>query len=863
MIVFNDFDKIIEQINNNFIEKRFCILNKKNYSILSKNEFLDEIQRFKILNNSKKNQLSNYFFNRLLKLSIKPQNNFNQNFDLLFEDLKIYFVKDYKNFISVRNEEEKQYLIQKFNNISKNICDICQFIYLTVFKGFIDTDNKVLLYTYCQIFDQQLDFNDTFSYRKTFSLIKPFNLKIGDYIIHIDYGIGKFLGLKKIIVNHKIQEAIKILFLNDDILYVSIHSLHKIFPFVFNEKVHKLSKLGSPIWKNLKNKVKNKIKNITFDLIHLYAKRKEIKGFAFSSNDYLNSKLEKSFPYQETEDQIRANLDVKRDMESNIPMDRLICGDVGFGKTEIAIRAAFKAVYNTKQVVVLVPTTILAFQHYRSFMERLKNFSISINYLNRFRTNKEKDQIIKDLKSGKINIIIGTHQLISSSIIYKDLGLLIIDEEHKFGVSIKDKLKIIKSNIDTLTLTATPIPRTLQFSLISARDLSIINTPPKNRKPVYTVIKKNNDELIKEIILYELSRNGQVFFVNNRIQNLVDIVNKIKFLIPEVKIRSGHGQMEGRELENLFIDFIQGNFDVFVSTMIVECGIDIPNVSTIIINNAHNFGMSDLHQLRGRVGRSNVESFCYLLIPGFNFLTNEAKKRLESMEFFSDLGSGFNISIKDLEIRGAGNLLGSEQSGFISNIGFDLYQKILNDTIQELKIDKFSDIFEEEFNKKQIINDVQIESDFELFIPDNYINKVEERLLFYKRISEIENKEQLQNIKLELLDRFGLLPNSVKSLLKLGLIKLICKKIGFEKLFIKNNILLAFFPEKNLRYFQSSIFTKILEFINHISNDVYLKETKKNQKTILFLKKDNIFTLKDLYIFLKEIYYFCINKIDK
>lgn len=545
-------------------------------------------------------------------------------------------------------------------------------------------------------------------------------------------------------------------------------------------------------------------------------------------------------------------------MESNAPMDRLICGDVGFGKTEIAIRAAFKAVYNYKQVVVLVPTTILAFQHYKSFLERLESFSISINYLNRFRTSKEKEDIIRDLKIGKINIIIGTHQLISSSIVYKDLGLLIVDEEHKFGVTIKDKLKSIKLNLDTLTLTATPIPRTLQFSLMSTRDLSIINTPPKNRKPVYTIIKKNNNKLIKEIILYELSRNGQVFFINNRIQDLVDIVNNIKFLIPNVKIRSGHGKMEGRELEKLFLDFMQGNFDVFVSTMIVECGIDIPNVNTIIINNAQNFGMADLHQLRGRVGRSNIQSFCYLLIPEFNILTNEAKQRLESMEFFSDLGSGFNISIKDLEIRGSGNLLGPEQSGFISNIGFDVYQKILHDSIQEVKFTKFSDFFQEEFNKKNIVNDVQIESDFDLFIPDNYINKEEERFLFYKRLSEIDNKEELQNIKLELLDKFGPLPNSVQSLLTLVLIKWICKDIGFAKLFIKNNILLAFFSEKNLKYFQSEIFTKILEFINNVTNNVYLKEKKNNCKTILFLQKDNVLSLEDVYVFLNKIHCFCI-----
>lgn len=863
IIIFNDFDEIIKKYYVDFIKKKDVDFDNQLCNLVSKNEFIKDVNRFKILNIVKKKILSNNYFNIFLGLSVKPLDNFNKNFNLLFNNLQMYFLQGYKIFISIEYEYQKQYIIEEFNNINKNILDICRFIQLTVYQGFIDKENKLVLYTYYQILNKNIEFNTSYSYPAFYKYFEEQNnLKIGDYVTHIDYGIGKFLGLKKIKVASKIQEAIKIAFLNDDILYVSIHSLYKISLLKINDNVPKLSKLGSSKWKNIKDKVKKKIKHIAFDLIKLYAQRKQIKGFSFLSNDNLNSKLEKSFQYEDTKDQIRANLDVKKDMESNIPMDRLICGDVGFGKTEIAIRAAFQAVYNFKQVVVLVPTTILAFQHYKSFLERLKKFSICIDYLNRFRTNKEKSQIIKNLKNGKINIIIGTHQLISKNIIYKDLGLLIIDEEHKFGVSVKDKLKLMKSNLDTLTLTATPIPRTLQFSLNSARDLSIINTPPKNRKSICTVVKEFNQELIKDIITHELSRNGQIFFVNHRIQGLSNITKMIQSLIPEVKIRSVHGQMLGTELEKIFLDFIEGKFNVLVSTMIVECGLDIPNVNTIIINNAQFFGMADLHQLRGRVGRSNIQSFCYLIIPNFNSLTKEAKIRLESMEKFSKLGSGFSIAIKDLEIRGAGNLLGAEQSGFISNIGFDTYQKILNNTIEELKNSEFLDVFKNEINNKNIINNVQIETDFELFIPDNYIHKVEERLLFYKRLSQIENEEQLEDIKLELLDRFGVLPDSVKSLLKLVKVKLICQEIGFKKLIIKDTVLLAFFPECNVKYFQNTIFTKVLDFIKKFPDDtIYLKNKIINEKkTILYLKKENIFILKDLYIFFNKIYHFCINK---
>lgn len=871
LVVFSEFDKIIEKIDKQFNEADFkskdlnTIIKQKTlyHLFLSKDEFLNEIQQFKILDDSKSNEI---FFNNLVNLPIKPQPILNKNFQLLIENLKNNLSNGFENFISFQSEKQKQQLFRVLHNLVENVEELFNPILINIQEGFVDEKNKIVLYTDYQIFEQYVKYNDrSLLIQPKKNIINELNsLKIGDFVTHLDYGIGKFLGLKKIEVNKKMQESIKISFLNEDILYVSVHSLHKIARFSSKfetKKVPQLSKLGSSKWKNLKNNTKRKIKEVAFDLINLYAQRKIVKGFAFSKDNYLQKELETSFEYEDTEDQIRAIEDIKKDMESQTPMDRLVCGDVGFGKTEIAIRAAFKAVSDSKQVVVLVPTTILAFQHYQSFLKRLKDFPVTIDYLNRFRTFKEKKKIINDLKNHKIDILIGTHQVISSSIKYKDLGLLIVDEEHKLGVSIKDKLKILKSNLDTLTLSATPIPRTLQFSLMLSRDLSLINTPPPNRKSIKTILEKFNKNLLYNAINYELNRGGQVLFINNRIENIIEIKKMIQFLFPEANIKIGHGKMEGKQLEKNFIDFIKGKINVFVCTTILESGLDVSNANTILINDAQNFGMADLHQLRGRVGRSNRQAFCYFLIPSINLITQDAEKRLQAMELFSYLGSGFQIAMKDLEIRGAGDLLGAEQSGFISDIGFETYQKILCEAIEELKINKFSNFFLNEIKKRNFINEIQIESDFEFSIPDNYINKVEERFSFYKRLAEIENEDQLQNIEKEFIDRFGFLPQSVINLLKTISIKLICKKIGFEKLIIKQKILLAYFPESNSKYFQSKIFIKILNFINTFPTDLILKEKITKNRKFLFLRKEKVYTLGEVYCFLNKIFMICNNDV--
>lgn len=860
-LVLNNSEEIIRIIDKQFKKFQFKYINldqsvrqkSPQELFISKKEFINGIQRFKILNDDKIELIS---YKNNIELSLKPQPNFNKNFKLLIENLKENVDNGIKNFISFQNKKQQQRLLEIFNDLSENSQELFEPILVKIQAGFIDEENKIALYTDHQIFERHLKCDDLASFSQSQQLIikELTDLKIGDYVTHIDYGIGKFLGLKKIEVNRKFQECIKISFLNDDILYVSIHSLHKISRFHSkNGGIIQLSKLGSPVWKNLKSKTKRKVKEMAFDLIKLYAKRKTVKGFAFSSDSYLQKELEALFEYEDTEDQIRATEDFKKDMESETPMDRLICGDVGFGKTEIAIRASFKAVCDSKQVVILVPTTILAFQHYQSFSKRLKGFPVKIDYLNRFRNIKEKKQIIANLKNGNIDILIGTHQVITSSIEYKNLGLLIVDEEHKFGVSMKDKLKTLKSNLDILTLTATPIPRTLQFSLMSARDLSVINTPPPNRQPINTIVQKFSKDLIRNAILYELKRNGQVLFVNNCIEDLNQIASMIKHLIPEAKIKIGHGKMEGKKLEEVFLEFIEGKFDVLVCTTIVESGLDVPNANTMFINDPHRFGMADLHQLRGRVGRSNKKAFCYLLTPPMESITQEAQKRLEAMELLSDLGSGLQIAMKDLEIRGAGDLLGIEQSGLISDIGFNTYQKILSEAITELKLNHFSDLFSEEIKKINFIDDVQIEFDFELLIPDGYINKVEERFSIYNRLAKIQTEKDLRNLEKELIDRFGILPLPVRNLLDSVLLKWMCKKIGFKKIVLKKNTLLAYFPESSSKYFESSTFKKILQFISIFPTDALLKEKINKEGKFLVLKKEKIDTLNELQIFLNQI----------
>ena len=650
--------------------------------------------------------------------------------------------------------------------------------------------------------------------------------------------------MQKIQVEGKTQEAIKLVYADNDLVYVSIHSLHKISKFNGKDGTPpKIYKLGSNAWKVLKQKTKARVKHIAFNLIQLYAKRRLEKGFAFAPDSYLQKELESSFIYEDTPDQITATADVKADMEKERPMDRLVCGDVGFGKTEVAIRAAFKAVDNSKQVAILVPTTILAYQHYRTFSERLKDMPVNIGYVNRFRTAKQKKETLDALAEGKLDIIIGTHQLVNKNVKFKNLGLLIVDEEQKFGVNVKDKLKTIAANVDTLTLTATPIPRTLQFSLMAARDLSVITTPPPNRYPIETQVVGFNEEIIRDAITYEIQRNGQVFFINNRIENIKEIAGMIQRLVPDARVGIGHGQMEGTKLEEIMLSFMNGEFDVLVATTIIESGLDVPNANTIFINNANNFGLSDLHQMRGRVGRSNKKAFCYFVCPPYSAMTDDARKRIQALEQFNELGSGFNIAMKDLEIRGAGDLLGGEQSGFINDIGFETYQKIMNEAIEELKENEFKDLYEEENTKetKTFVKELQIDTDFELLFPDDYINSVNERLSLYNELGNCKNEEELTAFENKLIDRFGPLPKEAKALLNSIKIKWIATKIGIEKLVMKQGKMVGYFvSDQQSAYYASRSFTKVLQFVQQHGNICKMKEKETKNGLRLLLTFENV-----------------------
>ena len=668
-------------------------------------------------------------------------------------------------------------------------------------------------------------------------------LEIGDYVTHIDHGIGKFGGLQKIEVVGKQQEAIKLIYGDRDVLYISIHSLHKISKYNGKDgKVPKLYKLGSNAWKKLKQKTKKRVKEIAYDLIQLYAKRKMQKGHAYNPDSYMQLELESSFMYEDTPDQSKATADVKTDMENEQPMDRLVCGDVGFGKTEVAIRAAFKAVDNGKQVAILVPTTILAFQHFKTFSDRLKNFPVTVDYLNRFRTAKQRTGVLEGLKNGQIDIVIGTHQLVNKNVKFKDLGLLIVDEEQKFGVSVKDKLKTIKENVDTLTLTATPIPRTLQFSLMAARDLSVINTPPPNRHPIETNVIRFSEEIIRDAIQYEISRGGQVFFIHNRIENIKEVAGLLQRLLPNAKIGIGHGQLEGKKLEQLMLSFMNNEFDVLVSTTIVESGLDVPNANTIFINNANNFGLSDLHQMRGRVGRSNKKAFCYFITPPYHMMTTEARKRIQAVELFSDLGSGFNIAMKDLEIRGAGDLLGGEQSGFINDIGFETYQKILNEAIEELKENEFKALYKDDDDTpKEFVKETQIDTDFEILFPDDYINVIKERLNLYKELSGLETADELSEFEQHLIDRFGELPVQAQDLLNSVRLKWVAKSLGMTRLILKKGKMIGYFvSDQQSPFYQSEVFTRILNFVQQNSQSCKMKEKETKMGLRLLLNFDAI-----------------------
>ncbi|AZA91960.1 Transcription-repair-coupling factor [Chryseobacterium nakagawai] len=794
-----------------------------------------------------------------VKMEQLPQPSFHKNFELLIEDMEEKQEDGFDTWISFSTEKQKERLESIFEELEHELP--FKSFKSELHEGFVDNGHKLLVYTDHQIFDryQRYKAKNTFAKSEQLTLKDLMSLKIGDYIAHIDHGIGKFMGLVKVNNDGKIQECFKLTYKNGDLLYVSIHSLHKISKYNGPDgREIVLSKLGSPTWKSLKQKTKAKVKQIAFDLIKLYAQRKTAKGFAYTPDSYLQNELEASFIYEDTPDQEKATIDVKKDMEADTVMDRLVCGDVGFGKTEVAIRAAFKAATDGKQVAVLVPTTILAFQHYRSFKERLKDFPVNVSYVNRFRTAKQKSETLDNLKNGKVDIIIGTHQLASSSVKFKDLGLLIIDEEHKFGVSVKDKLKTLKSNVDTLTLTATPIPRTLQFSLMAARDLSVIKTPPPNRQPVDTQLVGFNEEIIRDAISYEIQRDGQVYFINNRIENLKDIAGLIQRLVPDARVITGHGQMDGKQLEKNVLDFMEGKYDVLVSTTIVESGVDVPNANTIFINDAQRFGMADLHQMRGRVGRSNRKAFCFLITPPYDMMTSDARKRLEAIEQFSDLGSGFQIAMKDLEIRGAGDLLGAEQSGFINEMGFETYQKLMQEALEELKDDvDFENLFENEEDRQKLfksIKDVNIDTDLELMLPDFYISNTEERLLLYQKIAEINNEKDLHQFELELIDRFGALPKEAVNLLKSVSLKWLAADIGFEKIVMKNGIFLGYFPSNPQdKFYQTDRFRHIINYLTSNPAEAQLKEKSGKEGNQLMMRKERIKNVDEVNVLLKAI----------
>ena len=770
----------------------------------------------------------------------KPQPIFSKNFNLLIDDIAAHKEEGYRVIVFSESSKQLSRIQAILNDINHNDESHRDFETETIaiHGGFIDEDLKICCYTDHQIFERYHRFHlrDNFSTKQAITLKDLYELKPGDYVTHIDHGIGRFDGLETIENNGKPQEAIRLIYNNGDLLYVSIHSLHRIAKYSSKDGTEpNLSTLGSGAWNRLKNKTKSKVKDIARELIKLYAERKRTPGFKFSPDNYLQNELEASFIYEDTPDQLKATNDVKRDMESENPMDRLVCGDVGFGKTEVAMRAAFKACCDSKQVAVLVPTTVLALQHYHTFTERFNGFPVTIEYLNRFKTAKQQTEILKRLEKGEIDIIIGTHRLTGKDVKFKDLGLLVIDEEQKFGVAVKEKLKEMKANVDTLTLTATPIPRTLQFSMMGARDLSVITTPPPNRYPVQTELRGFDGELIRDAIQFELARNGQVFFIHNRIQNIMDVHDFILKYVPGVRIAVAHGQMEGSKLEDIMLGFINGDYDVLLCTTIVESGLDIPNANTIIINDAHRYGLSDLHQLRGRVGRSNKKAFCYLLTPPLNTLTQEAQKRLRALEEFSDLGEGINIAMRDLDIRGAGNILGAEQSGFINDIGFETYHKILDEAILELKETEFQDIFDKE-EEKSYVADCTIETDMEVRFPADYINSTQERVSLYSELDRTKTEDALMKFTDHLIDRFGPIPKQVNDLLNTVRLRWIAKDLGFEKILLRHHNMTAYFVSNPAsKYYESPTYMQIMQYIMSHPKRTALKEA--NDKLQLTVKE--------------------------
>lgn len=843
-LTFNDVAYVRERINQLYDEALIHANNEDkkvadlHHSNITGDQFIEQLQSFVKLEWGEK---SYFKAKEEIRFNISPQPIFHKNFDLVSDNLRQGISDGYKLYILSDSVKQTDRIAAIFADRGDNIT--FQPVKNTLHEGFIDHDLSIYCYTDHQIFDRFHKFQlrtDRTRQGKVVMTLKELNqFQVGDYMVHVDHGVGTFGGLVRTNVNGKMQEMVKLIYKDDDIIFVSIHALHRISKYKGKEgEAPKINKLGSGAWERLKERTKSKVKDIARELIKLYAQRKAEQGFSYSPDGYMQHELEASFIYEDTPDQVKATADVKKDMESALPMDRLICGDVGFGKTEVAMRAAFKAATDGKQVAVLVPTTVLALQHYNSFKERFKDFPVTVEYLSRARNTTQTKEVLERLAKADIDIVIGTHKLVGKSVKFKDLGLLIIDEEQKFGVSVKEKLKHLKINVDTLTMTATPIPRTLQFSLMGARDLSIINTPPPNRFPVQTEIHTFDEDVIREAIQLEMNRNGQVFFVNNRIQNIYNIEAMIRRLVPGCRVVVGHGQMPPEKLEEVIVDFIDYEYDVLIATTIIESGIDIPNVNTIIINSAQNFGLSDLHQLRGRVGRSNRKAYCYLLAPEMSLLTPEARRRLQALETFSELGSGFNIAMQDLDIRGAGNMLGAEQSGFIADLGYETYQKILNEAVHELKDEEFSELYAEEIAKEnsstKYVTDCQIDSDMELLFSQDYIENVSERVSLYRELDNIDNEADLQEFEKRLEDRFGKIPEKGISLLRVVRLRWIAMEYGIERLVLKNERMTTFLVSNMLSsYYQSEPFGKILKYMTMHPRRCQLRE-QNGKRSVVF-----------------------------
>jgi len=856
LLFLDDIQFIADQMEYNFnqtIDKAESEEDRKIWfeKLLSGKVFAEEIKRFTCAGFGQKTYFRN---SKVVSFDTVHQPVFHKNFDLLAENLIDYQNFGFTNYILSSNVSQTDRLQAIFDD--KGLDVKFRPVNFTLHEGFIDRDRKICCYTDHEIFERyhRYQIKTRKAERDSITFKELNKLHQGDWVVHVDHGIGKFMGLVKTEVDGKLQEAIRLTYRDNDVLLVSIHNLHRISKYKGKDGTEpNISKLGSGAWQKLKDRTKSKVKDIAKDLIELYAARRQERGFAFSPDSYLQNELEASFIYEDTPDQIKSTIAVKEDMEKEIPMDRLVCGDVGFGKTEIAVRAAFKAVADSKQVAILVPTTILALQHFKTFTARLSDFPARVEYISRLRKPADVKQVLEDTKAGKVDILIGTHKLVGKQVNFKDLGLLIVDEEQKFGVSVKEKLKQMKVNVDTLTLTATPIPRTLQFSMMGARDLSIIQTPPPNRYPIQTELHDFNEEIIRDAIQYEMARDGQVFFLHNRVANIYEVEEVIKKIVPGVRTIVGHGQMEGEKLENVMMSFINGEFDVLISTTIIESGLDIPNANTIIINHAQNFGLSDLHQLRGRVGRSNKKAFCYLLAPPLSTLTTEARRRLKAIEEFSELGSGFNIAMQDLDIRGAGNLLGAEQSGFIADIGFETYHRILSEAILELKQTDFKELFKDEkenssqaFLKVNLAGDCQIDTDLQLLFPDKYIQSTSERMLLYRELDNLESEEALVQFEAGLIDRFGKMPPESIELIEVVRLRWAAIRLGMEKIILKNHKMVChFISDPQSTFYQSPIFSKILQHVQTHPQTCRMKEGN-NRLSLTFEKVKSVKKAKEV-----------------